>query len=145
MAGFNVVDPNSLPGMLARQPGLVPGPALAAFHTNTAFRPPAPMGMGNMAMPQAQQGFGLGDGIQAAHGLLGMKPYTTPPFNPNVMAQQAASTYGTLTPAGMTSTSAIDRGANPGLGSIPGNDAMPQTMMGQPDFWTGLLTKLGLR
>ncbi len=67
--GFNL-DPNSLPARMHQAPGLIPGPQLAAFSQSTAFRPPQLPPTPGMNMPQAQQGFGIGDGISAAGSLM---------------------------------------------------------------------------
>ena len=96
MPGINLVDPTSLPALLQRPPGLVPGPQLRAFQGSTAFRPPQPMAVPPLAMPPpASTGFGIGDGLAAAGGFLRLLDQLT-----GYRGDPAASTaYGSPRPA----------------------------------------------
>jgi hypothetical protein len=74
-------DPNSLPALLHRPPGLIPGPIPAPqLGQSPGFRPPPLMGAPQMpgmpGMPQQQTpGFGLQDGAaMLGAGLAGWKP-----------------------------------------------------------------------
>jgi hypothetical protein len=125
-----------LPGFnLTARPALTPlqlmTPQELTAAASAAFRPGALMGQAPLAMGGGapHPGFSLGEGIALAGRALDAlgKP------DPNVAAQRAAPTYDKLDPTTMPSTSSIDRALDPSLGSIPGNDVMPPTIMGQPD------------
>jgi hypothetical protein len=119
MAGFNffgvppAIDPNSLPALLHRPPGLIPGPIQAPqLGQSPGFRPPplmnAPqMSMPGMSMPQQQTpGFGIQDGAaMLGAGLAGWKPGVS------AVGPQGSGPGGAYTPgdaAGMAAGAGLD-------------------------------------
>ena len=159
MAGFNffgvppALDPNSLPALLHRPPGLIPGPIQAPqLGQSPGFRPPplmsAPqMGMPGMGMPQQQApGFNMQDGAaMLGAGLAGFRPGVTP------SGPQGTAAGGVYTPADAMS---MFNGANGGspmvdaAGFSPAASFVGGAMPGgltQQDFLTGAwLPKTGL-
>jgi hypothetical protein len=108
MAGFTflggppAIDPNSLPALLHRPPGLIPGPIQAPqLGQSPGFRPPPMMGapqmpsMPGMRMPQQQTpGFGVQQGAEMLRaGLAGWKPSVT------AVGPQGGGPGGAYTPA----------------------------------------------
>jgi hypothetical protein len=138
MAGFNFIDPNSLPALLHRPPGLIPGPIQAPqLGPSPGFQPPPLMGAPQMpgmpGMPQQQApGFNVQDGARML--MAGLGAWRPP-------GQQQAPTP--LDPAVMPSTSSIDRAIDPSLGT-PQPDflgGMPQWAQASgfpPDLWNEL-------
>jgi hypothetical protein len=109
-------DPNSLPALLHRPPGLIPGPIPAPqLGQSPGFRPPPLMGAPQMPgmpgmPPQQTPGFNVQDGM----GMLGGALSRFPGFSVQPTGPQGTGAGGTYTPA---DAAAMARGA--GL-DIPG-------------------------
>jgi hypothetical protein len=117
MAGFNYFpppDPNSLPALLHRPPGLIQGPIPAPqLGQSPGFRPPplmsAPqMGMPGMSTPlQQAPGFNMQDGAaMLGAGLAGWRPGGVTAVGP-----QGSGPGGVYTPgdaAGMAASAGLD-------------------------------------